>query len=158
MCRGGAWGCYEKGDVLIGNIRPYLKKIWLVDNIGGTNGDVLVIRLMAKQDVLLEYLYHVLASDRFFAYDTQYSKGAKMPRGDKEAVMQYEIPLPPLPEQRRIVEVLERFDALCPDLSSGLPAEISARSRQYEYYNEGLLAFCRVDRGTPSVDSPSLPF
>lgn len=158
MYRGGAWVCYEEGDVLIGNSRPYLKKIWLADNIGGTNGDVLVIRLMTKQDVLLEYLYHVLASDRFFAYDTQYSKGTKMPRGDKEAVIQYEISLPPLSEQRRIVEVLDRFDALCPDLSSGLPAEISAKTRQYEYCREGLLAFRRVDRGAPGVDSPSLPF
>lgn len=81
-----------------------------------------------------------------------------MPRGDKKAVMQYEIPLTPLPEQRRIVEVLDRFDALCPDLSSGLPAEISARTRQYEYYREGLLAFRRKGWGAPGVDSPSLPF
>ena len=52
-----------------------------------------------------------------------------------------EIFLPPLPEQRRIVAILDRFDALCNDLTSGLPAEIAARQKQYEYYRDKLLTF-----------------
>ena len=51
------------------------------------------------------------------------------------------VPVPPLPEQRRIVAILDRFDTLCNDLTSGLPAEIAARQKQYEYYRDKLLTF-----------------
>ena len=51
------------------------------------------------------------------------------------------IPLPSIESQRRIVAILDRFDALCNDLSSGLPAEIEARRKQYEYYRDKLLTF-----------------
>ena len=51
------------------------------------------------------------------------------------------IPVPPLEEQERIVAILDRFDALCNDLASGLPAEIEARKKQYEYYRDKLLTF-----------------
>ena len=50
-------------------------------------------------------------------------------------------PVPPLSEQCRIVAILDRFDALCSDLTSGLPAEIAARKKQYEYYRDKLLTF-----------------
>ena len=64
-----------------------------------------------------------------------------MPRGDKDAVMRYQFALPSLAEQEHIVAILDRFDALCNDLSSGLPAEIEARKKQYEYYRDKLLTF-----------------
>ena len=67
---------YLPNDILIGNIRPYLRKIWLADKTGGTNGDVLVIRLTDK-NILPRYLYHILANEHFFEYNIKYSKGAK---------------------------------------------------------------------------------
>ncbi|MEG2345307.1 MAG: restriction endonuclease subunit S, partial [Anaerovoracaceae bacterium] len=51
------------------------------------------------------------------------------------------LPLPAIEEQERIVALLDRFDALCNDISSGLPAEIEARQKQYEYYRDKLLTF-----------------
>ena len=131
---------------MIGNIRPYLKKIWKADRTGGTNGDVLVIRIKENYKGMLSssFLYYLLASDDFFSYDTQYSKGTKMPRGDKSAVMKYKIPIPPLVEQNRIVAILNKFEKLVNDITEGLPAEITARRQQYEYYRNKLLTFEKV--------------
>jgi type I restriction enzyme S subunit len=64
-----------------------------------------------------------------------------MPRGDKKAILNYKIPIPPLSEQERIVAILDKFDALVNDISEGLPAEIRARRKQYEYYRNKLLTF-----------------
>jgi len=69
-----------------------------------------------------------------------------MPRGDKAAVMRYKIPLPPLPVQEEIVRILDNFAALVNDLTQGLPAEIAARRKQYEYYRDKLLTFPEARR------------
>lgn len=134
---------FKENDVLIGNIRPYLKKIWLSVLEGGTNGDVIVIRIneLYSEKYNPRFLYFLLSSDLFFDYDMQFAKGAKMPRGDKEAILRYKIPIPPIEEQERIVSILDKFDALVNDISVGLPAEIEARRKQYEYYREKLLTF-----------------
>ncbi|HFC2405917.1 TPA: restriction endonuclease subunit S [Neisseria gonorrhoeae] len=131
---------YIVNDILIGNIRPYLKKIWQADCTGGTNGDVLVIRV-TDEKVNPKYLYQVLADDKFFAFNMKHAKGAKMPRGSKAAIMQYKVPIPPLPEQEKIVAILGKFDTLTHSVSEGLPHEIALRRKQYEYYREQLLAF-----------------
>ena len=57
----------------------------------------------------------------------------------------FPINLPPLAEQQRIVDVLDRFDAICHDLTAGLPTEIEARQKQYEYYRDKLLTFKRKE-------------
>jgi type I restriction enzyme S subunit len=134
---------YEPDDILIGNIRPYLKKIWLADSAGGTNQDVLVVQIKdgVRKGLKPRFLYHQLASEKFFAYDMQHAKGAKMPRGDKDAIMKYEIAIPRLEEQERIVSILDKFDALVNDLSTGLPAELNARRQQYQHYRDRLLTF-----------------
>lgn len=131
---------YIKGDILIGNIRPYLKKIWHADRNGGTNGDVLVIHVT---DVLIDskFLYQILADDRFFEYNMQHAKGAKMPRGNKDKIMEYKIPIPSSETQARIVAILDKFDALTNSITEGLPREIELRQQQYEYYRDLLLSF-----------------
>ena len=78
---------YKKGDVLIGNIRPYLKKIWLADTSGGCSQDVLVFR--SKKDSDSEFLYATLMQDDFFDYVMKATKGSKMPRGDKNHIMHF---------------------------------------------------------------------
>lgn len=131
---------FSFGDILIGNIRPYLKKIWLADCNGGTNGDVLAIHI-TDSGMLPEFLYYVLSSDFFFHYDMQYAKGSKMPRGSKEAVLQYITPVPPLPVQREIVRILDNFTELTEGLNRELAAELTARKKQYAYYRDKLLTF-----------------
>ena len=131
---------YFENDILIGNIRPYLKKIWQANQIGGTNGDVLVIHLKDK-NILPRYLYQILADDKFFDFNMQNAKGAKMPRGNKEAILKYSFPVPPLDEQKRIVNILDKFEALTHSITEGLPKEITLRKQQYEYYREQLIDF-----------------
>ena len=70
-----------------------------------------------------------------------YVTGGAQPKLNQKNLNRIPIPLPPLPEQRRIVAILDRFEALCNDLTSGLPAEIAARQKQYEYYRDKLLTF-----------------
>lgn len=131
---------FKKNDVLIGNIRPYLKKVWLAEYDGGSSPDVLVIRL-TTQKLAPDFLFYCLSSDSFFAHDMQFAKGAKMPRGDKEAIMQFPIPVPPLPVQSEIVRILDAFTALTAELTEKLTAELTARRKQYEYYRDRLLNF-----------------
>ena len=80
---------FRKGDILLGNIRPYFKKIWLAEFNGGCSADVLCLR--CKKGVSPEYLFSVLAQDAFFEYDVKGSKGSKMPRGDKNHIMAFPI-------------------------------------------------------------------
>lgn len=72
---------------------------------------------------------------------TPYISGGAQPKLNQKNLNSIKIPLPVLQEQQRIVGVLDRFDALCNDISSGLPAEIEARQKQYEYYRDKLLSF-----------------
>ena len=81
---------YQRGDVLIANIRPYLKKVWFADIDGGASPDVLVLR--AKNGHSPNFLYAILLQDAFFDYVMQGTKGSKMPRGDKEQILRYEMP------------------------------------------------------------------
>ena len=95
---------YQKGDVLVSNIRPYLKKIWLATHNGGCSNDVLVFRNLLPGTILNDYLYQILASDIFFDYMNGSSKGVKMPRGDKKSILRFEIPLPPIEIQKKIAK------------------------------------------------------
>ena len=81
---------YQRGDVLIANIRPYLKKVWFADIDGGASPDVLVLR--AKNGHSPNFLYAILLQDAFFDYVMQGTTGSKMPRGDKEQILRYEMP------------------------------------------------------------------
>lgn len=66
---------------------------------------------------------------------------ASIPRLARSAIEKLLIPVPPIEEQKRIVKILDRFDTLCNDLTNGIPAEISARKKQYEFYRDKLLQF-----------------
>ena len=99
---------FLKEDVLVSNIRPYFKKIWIAKFDGGCSNDVLVFR--AKSHIDSKFLYYLLSDDSFFEYATLTAKGTKMPRGDKIAIMNYEIPIFPLKEQQKISKTLSSLD------------------------------------------------
>ena len=100
-------------------------------------GDILVMK--HKQDPV--YLSYVLSTENA---QKQKSKGkikSKVVHTNATDIGEIEIPLPPLEVQKRIVEVLDNFEKICNDLNIGLPAEIEARQKQYEFYRNFLLTF-----------------
>lgn len=101
---------YKKGDILLSNIRPYFKKIWYADKEGGCSNDVLVVK--AGKSVDSKFLYYVLSDNNFFNYSTVTSKGTKMPRGSKNAIMKYWVPDLDLPTQKKIADILSSYDEL----------------------------------------------
>ena len=118
---------FQAGDVLVSNIRPYFKKIWFAEFNGGCSNDVLVLR--AKDGISKRFLYYVLTDDTFFNYSMITSKGTKMPRGDKTAIMKYEIPYFTYEEQEKIAGVLEALDKkiqLNTDINDNLQQQLRA--------------------------------
>lgn len=99
---------FKKGDILLSNIRPYFKKMWYATFEGGCSNDVLVIR--SEEGIDSKYLYYFLSQPTFFQYATETSKGTKMPRGDKQAIMKYSIYVHSSVVQKKIVKILESID------------------------------------------------
>lgn len=101
---------YRKGDILISNIRPYLKKIWMAENNGGCSNDVLVFRNLMPERVVTEYLYNILSLDIFFDYMMVGKKGIKMPRGNKKGILNFLVPIPTIDIQQKIVDECKKVD------------------------------------------------
>ena len=99
---------YKSSDILINNIRPYFKKIWFSDKNGGCSNDVFVLR--AKKNYDSKFLYYVLSSNDFFSYVMSTAKGTKMPRGDKKAIQNYNVPEFPIEDQMKISNLLNVID------------------------------------------------
>ncbi len=98
---------YQKGDVLLSNIRPYLKKVWLSDRHGGCSADVFVLR---GNQCERRFLYYVIASDRFINFVMSGAKGVKMPRGDKSQMEKFAFFIPTNVEQKKIARFLSMLD------------------------------------------------
>lgn len=98
---------YKKNDILLSNIRPYLKKVWFSDRIGGCSADVFVLRSKTCEP---EFLYNVIASDKFINYVMSGAKGVKMPRGDKNQMESFSFSIPAVAEQRKISQLFQLLD------------------------------------------------
>ena len=122
---------YHKGDVLIANIRPYLKKIWLADHDGGCSSDVVVFRTNTD-GLSSEYLYSVLSQDAYFEYVMQKPRGTKMPRGDRDWMKEFRFPLPSLSVQREIVARLERELAAVEKMKKGFEALAETAKQEFK--------------------------
>ena len=95
---------FNKNDILMGNIRPYLKKVYYADFDGVCNADVLVFK---SNFINPHFLYCRLANDTFINYVMKSVKGSKMPRGDKSHIMQYPLSIPGEAEQSKISNFIE---------------------------------------------------
>ena len=110
---------------------------WMGDREVAVSGDAYVYRHSLNP----KYVAYFFQTGDFQALKRRYISGTKVRRVSGQHLAKITIPVPPLNEQVRIVAILDAFDALVNDLSVGLPAELAARRKQYEYYRDRLLTF-----------------
>lgn len=103
---------YLPGDVLVSNIRPYFKKIWFSNRIGGCSNDVIVFRVLDENKTYPKYLYYLLSQDIFFDYMMSGSNGTKMPRGNKKLIPEFTFNDVDIEKQKRIADILSAYDNL----------------------------------------------
>lgn len=130
-------------DVIFGTTRPTLKRYCCITpEYDGQICSTGFCVLRANKDfVLPKYLFFVLTTSDFYNYVENNQEGAGYPAISNSKVKEYMMAVPTLEEQKCIVGVLDKFDSLVNDISVGLPAEIDARRKQYEYYRNKLLLF-----------------
>ena len=134
----------QNGDLIIATTSEDVEACckataWLGDSEVAVSGDAHIYHHNQNP----KYITYFFQTELFSKQKRKYASGVKVVRVSSDNLSKISIPLPPLSEQRRIVEILDRFEALTNDLQAGLPAEIAARRQQYEYYREKLLTFKR---------------
>ncbi|MDP3542023.1 MAG: restriction endonuclease subunit S [Elusimicrobiota bacterium] len=132
----------KTGDLIIAgtgeNVEDIGKAVaWLGKSEVAVHDDCYIF----KHSLNPKYAAHFFQSSRFNEQKVKYSAGAKMIRIQSEGLRKIHVPVPTLEEQARIVAILDKFDALTNDPSTGLPAEIAARRQQYEHCRDRLLTF-----------------
>ncbi len=128
----GATTGYSNGDILIGNIRPYLKKIWHATNTGGSSADVLTLKV--NNGIDSKFVYYTLHRDDFFTHMMKGSKGTKMPRGDKPQVLDFLIPDFDITTQQKISSILSVLDSKI-EVNNNINAELEQMAKTlYDYW------------------------
>lgn len=123
---------YLKADILLSNIRPYFKKMVYAKQDGGCSNDVLCIRTDSSI-CLAKYLYYALSTETFFAKYVASCKGTKMPRGDKNVLLDYEINLPSIGDQQHIVDTIGSVDSLIEFNQEKISKIKSLATQKYEF-------------------------
>ena len=132
----------EENDILITIAGATIGKCLMVPKEvlpANTNQALAIIRV--KKYTSCKYVMYVLQSYLMKKYIQKNIKGSAQPNLNLQQLNDFIIPLPTLETQKRIVHVLDNFEKICSDLNIGLPAEIEARQKQYEYYRDALLTF-----------------
>ena len=131
---------YKKGDVLLSNIRPYLRKVWAANSDGGCSTDVFVFR---AKSISPSFLHYIMANDTFINYVMSGAKGVKMPRWDKEQMLKYVFSIPRIEEQYKISRLLHLLDD-----------RIATQNKIIEKYESLIQAICDtlIESGQPKVE------
>ena len=136
----------KKGDLLLARTgATYGKTLYVPDDTPAVYASFLIKITLDNSRILNRYYWHFSKSNLYWTQAEKFvSKGGQQ-QFNSSAVGRVVVPLPSLDVQQKIVDVLDNFDAICSDLNIGLPAEIEARKKQYEYYRDMLLTFAVAD-------------
>jgi len=126
---------YNKRQILIARVGANAGYVHIADGKYDVSDNTLILDV--NDSVLFKYIFYLLVNMNL----NKFAKGGGQPLVTAGQIKEIKIPIPPIEEQKRIVSILDRFDKLCNDISEGLPAEIEARRKQYEYYRDKLLSF-----------------
>ena len=134
------------GDIVMAvtseNVEDVCKCVtWLGEDEIAVSGHTAIIH-STQNAKYLAYYFH---TNMFAKQKQRLAHGTKVIEVTPDQLSDIVIPLPDCEEQKRIVGILDRFDSLCNDISQGIPAEIEARRKQYEYYRDKLLTFRQAD-------------
>lgn len=133
----------KTNDVIFGTTRPTQMRIAIVPpdlNNQICSTGYCVLRANTEK-VLPKWIYYNLSTSKFYTYIEKFQQGASYPAISDTLIKKYTISIPPIDIQSKIIYVLDNFESLCNDITKGLPAEIEARKKQYEYYRDKLLTF-----------------
>ena len=136
----------SRGDVLFTRTSETAEDVgWssvMLDDIDNCVFNGFTIKATPRtNDLLPEYCAYCFSTDSFRNYVTTHCAFTTRASLTGTTIAEYQMAIPPIDVQRRIAEVLDNFEAICSDLNIGLPAEIEARQKQYEYYRDLLLTF-----------------
>ena len=126
---------YKKDNILIARVGVNAGYVYIAKGEYDVSDNTLIVEL--KGNVNLKYVYYQLSNINLH----QYARGGGQPLITAGQMKQVSIPVPNIKKQNEIVKILDKFDKLCNDILEGLPAEIEARQKQYEYYRDKLLTF-----------------
>ena len=132
----------HSGDIVMARTgATYGKTLYIPDDSPAVYASFLIKITLDNNRILNRYYWHFAQSSLYWTQATKLVSTGGQPQFNTGAISRVKVPVPSIEEQASIVSILDRFDALCNDLTSGLPAEIDARQKQYEYYRDKLLTF-----------------
>ena len=137
-----------KNDLIIAGVSENVEDVckavvWLGDEEICISGDAFIFK--HKQNP--KFIGYLFQTSMFLEFKKRYAQGAKVTRLQSGSLPKFLVPIPPLEEQERIANTLDKLDTLINNISIGLPSEIKARRKQYEYYRNRLLTFKELANG-----------
>ena len=132
-----------KGDIIMARTGATFGKVLYFDSDFPSVYASFLIKIIPNEKLLSRYYWHFTKTPLYWEQANKLVTTGGQPQFNTPAVKKIKIPIPSIEEQNRIVSILDRFDSLCNDMKTGLPAEINARQKQYEYYRDKLLTFER---------------
>lgn len=132
----------KKGDLVMARTgATFGKTLYFDDDVPSVYASFLIKIIPDNTKLLNKYYWHFTKTQLYWSQANKLVTNGGQPQFNTPALKKIRIPIPTIDEQHKVVDILDRLDKICNDISEGLPAEIEARKKQYEYYRDKLLTF-----------------